>query len=284
MARILALSSQVARGHVGLSAIVPALQALDHEVIALPTVLLSNHPGHAHVAGERVSPDMLRKMLDALEKNGWLGEVDAVLTGYLPSVEHVMFASYALERVRSANPRAVFHCDPIIGDAPEGIYIAREAAEAIRDQLLPEADVVKLNHFELEWLTGGSWTASKLVHQPAPKLGLGMSLVTSVAEPSDAQILNIALLGDHRLTCSVDRRTDVPKGTGDLFSGLLLGYRLNGDDWPTAIGKTVALLDRVIASSIHHDALRCAAVFGRGIADVRPFPVSAHEHQIPGAG
>ena len=79
MGRVLAISSQVARGHVGLSAIVPALQALGHEVIALPTILLSNHPGHPRFAGERVAPDLLRRMFDALESNRWLGEIDAVL-------------------------------------------------------------------------------------------------------------------------------------------------------------------------------------------------------------
>ena len=46
MARILAISSQVVRGHVGLSAIVPALQRLGHEVLPIPTIILSNHPGH----------------------------------------------------------------------------------------------------------------------------------------------------------------------------------------------------------------------------------------------
>src|SRR5688572_27846842 len=66
MARVLALSSQVARGHVGLSAVVPALQRLGHEVWPLPTILLSNHPGHAHAAGLRVDPAALEEMVDAL--------------------------------------------------------------------------------------------------------------------------------------------------------------------------------------------------------------------------
>ena len=52
MARVLALSSYVAFGSVGLAAIVPALHWLGHEVIALPTVVLSNHPGYPRFAGE----------------------------------------------------------------------------------------------------------------------------------------------------------------------------------------------------------------------------------------
>ena len=45
MARILAISSHVVRGNVGLAATVPALQSLGHEVWALPTVLLASRPG-----------------------------------------------------------------------------------------------------------------------------------------------------------------------------------------------------------------------------------------------
>ena len=144
MPRVLAISSHVACGHVGLAAIVPALQALGHDVIALPTVLLSNHPGHAHVAGARVDPDQLRRMLGALEANGWLGDIDAVLTGYLPSVEHVRFAADAVAAVTQANPRAIVLVDPILGDDPKGLYIDVTAAAAIRDTLLPAATTIKL--------------------------------------------------------------------------------------------------------------------------------------------
>src|SRR5688572_14290127 len=81
MARILALSSHVAFGSVGLTAIVPALQALGHEVVALPTVVLSNHPGYRSHAGEETAPAMLDRMFDSLEANGWLSGIDAVLSG-----------------------------------------------------------------------------------------------------------------------------------------------------------------------------------------------------------
>ena len=53
MASVLALSSHVALGSVGLAAIVPALQSLGHEVWAVPTVVLSNRPGFGPLRGER---------------------------------------------------------------------------------------------------------------------------------------------------------------------------------------------------------------------------------------
>ena len=93
MPTILSLSSQVARGHVGHSAAVFAWQRLGIEVVALPTILLSNRPDHPHRAVKRVRPAFLSEMVDALDANGWLGEIDAVFTGYLPSTEHVALAA-----------------------------------------------------------------------------------------------------------------------------------------------------------------------------------------------
>ena len=169
MARILAISSHVARGHVGLSAIVPACQALGHDVTALPTINLSNHPGHPHASGERIAPAVLSRMLDALAANGWLADIDSVLTGYLPSAEHVAFAADTIDRIRALSPSVVVFCDAILGDVPKGLYIAPEAAAALRDQLLHRADVLKANAFEIGWLAGS--TITKNSHACGPCLG-----------------------------------------------------------------------------------------------------------------
>ena len=56
---ILAISSTVAVGHVGLSAIVPTLNLVGQPCAALPTTVLANHPGFAQTAGTRVDTDTL---------------------------------------------------------------------------------------------------------------------------------------------------------------------------------------------------------------------------------
>ena len=280
MARILAISSQVARGHVGLSAIVPALQALGHEVTPLPTILLSNHPGHAEVAGERIAPELLRRMLATLEKNGWLGEVDAVLTGYLPSVEHVAFAVEAVDRVRTANARAVYFCDPVLGDDPKGLYIERTAAEAIRDRLLLKADIAKMNLFELGWLAAGKCDGEAGVIAAALGLGVDVVLVSSV--PGKPGMLSNVLLnstfdagtGRRQLrtatACRVRVMPATPKGTGDLLSGLMLGHCLRHSDSETArLGAAIAGLQRVVTASQRRDELQLVDHLG-SLADCPP--------------
>ena len=70
MARVFALSSHVAFGSVGLAAIVPALQSLGHEAVAVPTVVLSNHPGYGAFSGDQIAPATLDQIVDALDANG----------------------------------------------------------------------------------------------------------------------------------------------------------------------------------------------------------------------
>ena len=259
MSRVLAISSQVARGHVGLSAIVPALQALGHEVIALPTVLLSNHPGHAHVAGDRIAPEQLRRMLDALSANGWLAEVDAVLTGYLPSAEHVAFAVEAIRRARKAHPRTLVLVDPILGDHPNGLYVDKHAAAAIRDSLLPLAAIVKLNVFELEWLTGARIGDERDAVLAAATLGPSAVLITSV--PAQGQLSNVLVQsGEPAATCRVEHFDRVPKGTGDLFSALLLAAELAGPgSHAQCMARAVAGVDLVVRTSRAQDELNLVA-------------------------
>ena len=70
--RILAISSQVAYGPVGNSAAVPALQAAGDEVIAVPTIILSNHPGLGKPVGLRIPAPDVAGILGALDNLGVL--------------------------------------------------------------------------------------------------------------------------------------------------------------------------------------------------------------------
>jgi pyridoxine kinase len=257
MARVLAISSQVARGAIGLSAAVPALQAFGHEVIALPTILLSNHPGHADFAGDRVSPALLGRMMGALDANGWLAGLDAVLTGYLPSAEHVAFARSAVELVKRQSPSAIYLCDPILGDHPKGLYIARDAADAIRDRLLPIADMLKMNRFEAEWLCGCELNGKGDLDRAARARQWRTAVVTSLPSQHTRAIMNVLVDGDAPpLAREVHRRDRVPNGTGDLLGALWLGHRLRPCSNTEAFESAVAGVELVLSRSVDADELQ----------------------------
>ena len=267
MARILAISSQVARGTVGLSIIVPALHALGHEVMALPTVILSNHPGHTHTAGTRIEVTVLFAMLDALGANGWLGGVDAVLTGYLPSVEHVHFAAEAVRRVKAVNRAAdvTYLCDPVLGDDPKGLYIDEAAASALRSVLVPVADVTTPNRFELTYLS------SLDVRSPDDALRAAhagvATFATSVPSARVDELLNVMVAGGHTAVARVTRRARAPHGTGDLFSALVLSAwlaRRGGAQPNGGVGRPLAFatagVDAVLDGGADADVLAPTAL------------------------
>ncbi len=254
MAVVLSISSDVMRGHVGNAAIRFSLQRLGHEVWAVPTVVLSNHPGHPHVAGMRIPAETIAAMLGALEANGWLGRIDAVLTGYLPSAEHVEMAADAVERIRRLRPDLLVLCDPVLGDHPKGLYIDERAARAIRSRLLPGASLATPNRFELEWLTGETVTGVESAASAAGRLGVAMVLVTSVPV-GDSRLANVLRTTAETLVEEVPRRPSAPHGTGDLMSALLLGWLLEAKPPRAALALAARGVEQVIDASALSDEL-----------------------------
>jgi pyridoxine kinase len=249
MARVLALSSWVAAGHVGLSAAIPALQALGCEAIGLPTVTLSNHKAFAACAGAETPPDTLRAMLDAVEANGWLAGLDAVLTGYLPSAAHGAFAAEAIARARAASPAARVVVDPVCGDDPKGLYLPQAAAEALRDRVVPLADALTPNRFELSWLTGAPVADLAEAEAAARRLRAPRVLLTSPPlGPRETGVCEIA--ADGARLCRLPRLEGAPHGAGDVFAALIAA----GRSGPEAAGA----LQTLIAASLGRPHLALA--------------------------
>lgn len=257
MARILAISSHVAFGSVGLAAIVPALQWLGHDVMALPTVILSNHPGYPRFAGENVPVPQLEAMLDAMEQNGWLADTAGILTGYLPTIDHVAFARSAVERVHAANPNALYLCDPVFGDDPDGLYLPTHIAVALRDRLLPLAAITSPNTFELSWLSGLPVSDLDEARRASQALNVPAVLATSVPAP-DNRLANILFQGADGLACHVRRRASAPHGTGDLLSAMYLGNRLNDFSPSYCLGASASAVDASVAASMGRNELPLA--------------------------
>jgi pyridoxine kinase len=247
MARVLAISSQVVRGHVGLAANVPALQSLGHEVWALPTVLLASRPGLGRLQRYELPQPDLAAMLEALEADGCCPTLDAVFTGYFPSPGSVLVAAEAIARVKAANPRVLVCVDPILGDAGR-LYVAQETAEAIRDRLIPLADIATPNLFELTWLTGLRAESPVEVVQAACKLGPSTVAVTS-ASHTDAGVGTLLVVRGAISEQQSRTRSAIPNGAGDVLAGLFLGRLLQHEPPEAALAASLLSLDRVLAAS-----------------------------------
>ena len=246
MAKVLSISSQVVYGHVGNSAAAFVLQRMGHDVLAAPTIILSNRPGYKAIAGEAVKPGALHAMLEAAFSNGWLADVDAALTGYLPTPEHVAFARCWIETIKARNPRAIYLCDPIIGDEPAGVYVKEAAAAAIRDRLMPLADIVTPNAFELAWLSGCAIGDARDAIRAAKALGNPTVVVTSAPSAAAGALANICIAGHEAWATQSPRRSVNAHGTGDFFASIFLAHRLNGFVGGGALRAATAAIDAVL--------------------------------------
>ncbi|MEQ1716669.1 MAG: PfkB family carbohydrate kinase [Hyphomicrobium sp.] len=261
MAKILVISSFLAHGAIGLGVINPAFRALGHTIFAVPAVVLSNHPRHVHVAKAEIPPDALSRMIAALDGNGWLEDLDAVLTGYLPSSAHVSAARDAVLLVRRRSPMAIYVCDPVLGDDPDGLYIAADAAAAIRDRLLPIASAATPNRFELAWLTGEPVTTPAEAVGAALRLGPAVVAATSIPQ-GESELATLLVAGTETLEATVAKRARVPHGTGDLFAAVLTGLLAEGQPRAAAFETAHRIVDQVVVLSAGQDDLDLSPLTG----------------------
>jgi pyridoxine kinase len=253
MPKILSFSSQIAYGHVGHSASVFAWQRLGIEVIALPTIILSNRPDYPRAGGVRIDPGTLTEMLESLAANGMLDGLDAVFTGYMPTAEHAMLVADWIGRLREERPEMRIMCDPILGDEPGGLYIAEAAASALRDRILPLADIIKPNRFELGWLTGMTVDSTEAAVEAA--IGLGqMVLVTSNVE-RPGKLINLLVCQESASLTEVERREGVPHGSGDMMAALFLAYLLRELAPAEALALATGAIEAVVDASLGKDEL-----------------------------
>lgn len=243
---VIVVSSHVARGAVGNRAAVFALETLGFPVWAVPTVILPWHPGHSRATRIVPPADQFAALLADLERAPWLDEVDAVLSGYLGDPVQAEAVASLVKAVKARKPGALFVCDPVMGDAG-GLYVPEATAIALRDVLIPLADIATPNRYELEWMTGAALPDIASTIAAALDLGPSTMLVTSAPAMMASGTGNLlldarhALLAEHRL---IDRP---PNGLGDLTAAVYLARVLASQPPDKALQSTTATVYEILA-------------------------------------
>ncbi len=250
---VVVISSHVVRGTVGNRAAVFALETLGFPVWAVPTVTLPWHPGHG--PGTRIVPDAERfaALLRDLEDSARLGEVAAVLSGYLGAPDQAAAVAGLVGTVKMRNPRALYVCDPVIGDAG-GLYVPQETAAAIRDRLLPLADIATPNRHELAWLTGNETNFAEAAVTAALGAGPPTMLVTSVPGAGPRAIANLLVSGGEALLAEHGLIENPPNGLGDLTAAVFTARLLSGQTPAKALQSTTASVFEVTARAVGRGA------------------------------
>jgi pyridoxine kinase len=253
---VLVISSQVAAGPVGASAAAPALLSLGVVPIVVPTILLSNHPGHGRPEGLAIPAETMKAILARVLELGLLADCTCVLTGYFANAEQVAQAADFIATLPVRIPKPYLLCDPVVGDGDE-LYVKQAVAEAIRDRLLPIADGLTPNAFEAGWLAGMDIQNLGDAERTARHWPDKDVIVTSIPEGGD-RLATALFAGGKSIVLSRLRLANVPHGTGDLLSGLLAGHIARGDALDTSLPEAMRRLDSAIAASRDSDCLDLA--------------------------
>lgn len=266
---VIVANSLVARGSVGGRASLSVLERAGVPVVFVPTVVLAWHPGHGPATRE--VPAGFDAIVDDIAGAPWLGEVCGVLTGYLGAARQAAALARLVGAVKDANREAVHLCDPVIGDE-RGLYVPAETATAMRDELMPNADIATPNLFELAWLAGSEPGDLDAIAAAASALAAPEVAVTSVLE-GNGETGAAAFTSEGAWLARHARVEDAPHGTGDLFAALYLARRLAGTPSKTALaaaaGGAFAMAERAADAGLDELPLATAgALLDRPVSGV----------------
>jgi len=243
--KILSIQSAVAYGHVGNSAAVFPLQRIGVEVMPVYTVNFSNHTGYGAWRGPLIAPDDVRDVIQGIEDRGVLPQVDVVLSGYQGGEGIADVILDAVARVKRANPDAVYACDPVMGNAKSGCFVAPAIPVLLRERVVPAADIITPNQFELGFLTGtepGDLESTLASADRARAMGPSTVLVTSVERPDrpEGTIEMLAVTADGAWIVQTPHIAMKANGSGDVTAALFTAHYRRTGDAADALARTTS--------------------------------------------
>ena len=267
----------------GNKAAVFPLQLLGFDVDVVNSVHFSNHTGYnGGVEGDVLKGNQLRDILDGLERNGLLANVGHILTGYIGSESFLEAVLDVVERVRkksSGSQHVRYVCDPVLGDHGK-FYVPVELVDVYKSRVIPVADVLTPNQFEVEQLTGISIEtmddakkACMRLHEMGPSLVIITSLVIADSTKEENNCPTISIVASQvrktrmqqtnggsgvsalpeMWSISCPQLPGAYTGTGDLCAALFLAHTaIQPNDISGALEKVIDTMYAIIERTHRH--------------------------------
>ncbi len=249
MSAIIAISSYVARGAVGLRLVVPLLESRGFDVWGLPTIILANRPDLDPSHAGREGAIDLSPRLETFLRPDLLTGVGGIVTGYFAHADQVDTVARFVRNLKAANPEVHYLCDPVLGDDNPGLYVDPQVGGRVRDALVPLADSITPNRFELAWLSGGAVATRSDIAAAASRIKVAEVVVTSALR-SPSRLTNMLVSSEGTRAKEVAYLDAVPKGTGDAFSAIYLAARLTEKDAPHALQEATRTMEAITRASV----------------------------------
>jgi pyridoxine kinase len=250
---ILSIQSAVAYGHVGNSAAVFPLERLGHEVWPVDTVQFSNHTGYGAWRGRAWDAAAIAEVIRGIGERGAFSRCAAVLSGYLgePALGDVVLD--AVRQVKTANPAAIYCCDPVLGDDHSGIFVRPALAAFFRERALPAADILTPNRFELALLSKTSIASAAEALAAIAEIrarGPRWVLATSLPGAGMNALAMLAAGAEGAWLVETPRLPITANGAGDLTAALFLAHFLKSRDLAGALGATAGAVHAVLEETL----------------------------------
>jgi pyridoxine kinase len=286
----LSFHSHVVAGHVGNAVARHVFTLLGRELWEVPTVVFSNHPAGRSFAGETLASATMARMLAVLRENGLLASVDAVLSGYLRDPDHVGIIADVVPTVRAQSGRgARYVCDPVLGDRAQGLYVPAAVARSVAETLVPLADVLTPNHFELEYLTGAPaeddaavWSAAARLQAAGPQVVVVTSVCTGDAPDDRARTFMLA--GENAWHVTTPLVNSPAHGAGDLLAAILAARLADGTSPPEALSLAVSGVYGVLRATGRNPDLQVLAAASEIVAPSQTFAAMSRPPASRGGG
>ncbi|XP_053673048.1 pyridoxal kinase [Anopheles nili] len=259
--RVLSIQSHVVHGHVGNKSAVFPLQVLGIEVDQINSVQFSNHTGYANgFKGQVLNEKELSDVYSGLVDNDLHKLYTHLLTGYVGNPTFLREIANIIKSLRSVNKKLIYVCDPVMGD--DGVmYVPKELLPIYRDEIVPLADIITPNQYEVELLTGKPiksekdvWEAMQWFHEK------GVDTVAISSSELGTKDTLLAYVSSRASSKSEQYRLAIPKqgnniirftGTGDLFASLFLAHSaLTNFNIAASLERSIATLQAVITKTL----------------------------------
>ncbi|MEE3422767.1 MAG: bifunctional hydroxymethylpyrimidine kinase/phosphomethylpyrimidine kinase [Succinimonas sp.] len=245
--KVLLINDIAGYGKVALSAMIPVLTGLGHDVYNLPTAIVSNTLDYGLFRIQDTTPYM-KDTIAVWKKLGF--SFDAISTGLLANEEQVDLLMEFCSGECAAGVK--IFVDPIMADNGSLYNGMTEKTVAGFRRLLKVADYAVPNYTEAAFLTERSFqhyiTREELRNliDDLRSLGAKSVAVTSL------RIDNTDMVGGYDAatgTYFTIPYTKIPvffPGTGDIFLSVLMGSILNGKSFPKATGIAMRLVREMV--------------------------------------
>ena len=265
--RVAAVHDMSGFGRCALTVIIPTLSAMGHQVIPLPTALLSTHTGGFEKPYFLDLTDTMDPIIDHWKELGIT--FDALYSGFLGNAAQADTMRRLIAKFQSEHNIVLI--DPVMGD--DGMLYSTydtSLVDAVRS-LCENADIITPNITEAFFLLGREYIdtlstprrdAEALVEDilhSLTRLGVKKIALTGVHLASDGDEENVVTAGldlsvsDTPFYCIQPRIDKNYPGTGDLFASVLLGRLLDGEDFESACRYASSYIHYVIGESTKYD-------------------------------